>query len=215
MSTVKPVHAVPPAVAVLGGDADARTEVVQLLAEQGFQLRDGVGPGTLAVLIAAPSEVVRLREIRTLAEADPHTIILVIAPTATPNASLRRALLAGAAGIVLEAEIDHALAATAHALLAGQLAVPSALGRQIAPRPLSHREKQILGLVVEGLTNREIADRLYLAESTVKTHLSSAFRKIDARSRSEAVSRIQDPDSGYGFGILSLGGAPAAAAPAA
>jgi DNA-binding NarL/FixJ family response regulator len=89
-------------------------------------------------------------------------------------------------------------------MLAGQLVVPLVLSQQIAPRPLSHREKQILGLVVLGLTNREIAQKLYLAESTVKTHLSSAFRKIDARSRSEAVARITDPSSGYGTGIIEL-----------
>jgi len=66
--------------------------------------------------------------------------------------------------------------------------------------------------VVEGLTNREIAERLYLAESTIKTHLSSIFRKIDARSRAEAVSRVQDPESGYGLAILTP--ADGAAAPA-
>ena len=55
-----------------------------------------------------------------------------------------------------------------------------------------------------GFTNREIAQKLFLAESTVKTHLSSAFRKIDARSRSEAVARIQDPESGYGMGVLAV-----------
>ena len=48
-----------------------------------------------------------------------------------------RAMLAGAKGITLDHELDRALVATARAMLAGQLAVPSALGRQIAPRPLS------------------------------------------------------------------------------
>gem|GEM_PF-6309425 len=56
---------------------------------------------------------------------------------------------------------------------------------------------------MRGLTNREIAARLYLAESTVKTHLSSAFRKIDARSRAEAVERIQDPESELAAGIIA------------
>ena len=61
-----------------------------------------------------------------------------------------------------------------------------------------------------GHTNREIADRLYSAESTVKTHLSSAFRKLDARSRSEAVSRIMDPESGYRATILLANDGPIA-----
>jgi DNA-binding NarL/FixJ family response regulator len=120
-----------------------------------------------------------------------------------PNAALRKALLAGAEGIVLEPDLERALGPTAWAVLAGQLSVPLTLSRQIAPRPLSYREKQILSLVVLGLTNREIASRLYLAESTVKTHLSSAFRKIDARSRAEAVSRLQDPESGYGMALIA------------
>jgi len=88
--------------------------------------------------------------------------------------------------------------------------VPRALGRQIATRPLSHREKEILALVIRGLTNRQIAGRLYLAESTVKTHVSSAFRKLDVRSRAEAAARIEDPDDGYGMGILALAADPAA-----
>src|SRR4051812_26638195 len=211
MSAAISVTRIQIAVAVVGGDARMRSEAVRLLGDAGFTTRTGPDVGALKVLVPAPAEADRLREIRELAEADPTAAILVVMPTGASNASLRRALLAGATGIVLEHELRHALVPTANALLAGQLAVPTTLARQIAPRPLSHREKQILALVVEGLTNREIADRLFLAESTVKTHLSSAFRKIDARSRSEAVARIQDPDVGYGMGILALVAAPPAA----
>jgi DNA-binding NarL/FixJ family response regulator len=145
-----------------------------------------------------------VREVRAVAEAHPDACILAVMPAGAPNASLRRILLAGASGIVLEDELERALAPAARALLAGQLTVPTVLGRQIAPRPLSHREKEILALVVRGRTNREIADTLFLAESTVKTHLSSAFRKLDARSRSDAVARITDPENGYGAGVLNI-----------
>jgi DNA-binding CsgD family transcriptional regulator len=51
---------------------------------------------------------------------------------------------------------------------------------------LSHREREILALAVGGLANREIAARLYLTESTVKTHLSWAFRRLGVHSRREA-----------------------------
>ena len=100
--------------------------------------------------------------------------------------------------------MELALVPTARAILAGQLTVPTALSRQIAPRPLSHREKQIMALIVEGMTNQEIARRLFLAESTVKTHVSSAFRKLDVRSRAEAVARVQDPESALGLGSIAL-----------
>jgi DNA-binding NarL/FixJ family response regulator len=189
---------------VLGGDGVTRARVTDLVAEADFVAVPEPLPGGLIIFIAPRNEPKRLRAIRALVDRDPNCIVLVVMPANTANASLRRALVAGAGGIVLEDEMDTALAANARALLAGQLAVPSTLGRQIAPRPLSHREKQILGYVVLGLTNRQIANRLYLAESTVKTHLSSAFRKIDARSRSEAVVRIQDPESDYGPAILAL-----------
>jgi DNA-binding NarL/FixJ family response regulator len=121
-----------------------------------------------------------------------------------PNAQLRRALQAGAVGIVLDGELDRTLAPTVEAVAAGQLAVPRALGVQIAPRALSYREKQILGLVAVGCTNREIAGRLYIAESTVKTHLSSAFGKLDATSRAEATAKLLDPDGPYRLGIPGL-----------
>ena len=82
--------------------------------------------------------------------------------------------------------------------------MPRSLRRQLAPRALSYREKQILGLVVQGYTNRQIADKLIVAESTVKTHLSSAFGKLDTRSRSEAAALIVDPEEGFGLGILPI-----------
>ena len=66
------------------------------------------------------------------------------------------------------------------------------------------REKQILGLVVMGMTNAQIASKLFLAESTVKSHLSSSFTKLGVASRNEAVGLILDPTRGQGLGILTI-----------
>jgi DNA-binding NarL/FixJ family response regulator len=57
---------------------------------------------------------------------------------------------------------------------------------------LSFRQRQILELVVEGLSNAEIAGRLYLAESTVKQHLRAAYKLLGVRSRTEAAKLIRD-----------------------
>jgi hypothetical protein len=59
-----------------------------------------------------------------------------------------------------------------------------------------------------GYMNSQIAEQLFLAESTVKSHLSSAFGKLGVRSRNEAVSLILDSERGFGMGILGLGGEP-------
>jgi DNA-binding NarL/FixJ family response regulator len=203
----------PPVIRVIGADADAREHVAALLGASGFALwcsppgGDAAGldePGTLVVALGAGKASERVRAVQALAEANRHAQLVVTMPDDAPNATLRRALRAGASGIVLDGAVDKALVPTAKAVAAGQIAVPRALRSQIAPRPLSYREKQILGLVVLGFTNREIADKLYLAESTVKTHLSSAFSKLDAHSRAEAAARILDPESGYGVGILAI-----------
>ena len=121
---------------------------------------------------------------------------------------MRAALAAGAAGIVLQEDLDSALGPCLRAVLAGQTCVPREHWRQIEPPALSAREKQILGLVVMGYMNSQIAEQLFLAESTVKSHLSSAFGKLGVRSRNEAVNLILDPDRGLGMGILALSGEP-------
>src|SRR5262249_35494714 len=52
---------------------------------------------------------------------------------------------------------------------------------------LTPRELEILGLIAQGLSNREIAERVFVSENTVKTHASRVFDKLGARRRTEAV----------------------------
>jgi DNA-binding NarL/FixJ family response regulator len=102
--------------------------------------------------------------------------------------------------------LGESLMPTLEAVRSGQVAVPRVEARQVEAASLSTREKQILGLVVMGCMNGDIAERLVVAESTVKSHLSSAFAKLGVKSRNEAVDLIVDSRRGLGIGILGIGG---------
>ena len=93
----------------------------------------------------------------------------------------------GVEGVVYGPEIEQTLAASVDAVLTNQVCVPRTIASGALARPvLSHREKQVLGLVLRGFTNAEIASRLYLSESTIKSHVGSSFRKLGVSSRAEA-----------------------------
>jgi DNA-binding NarL/FixJ family response regulator len=115
-------------------------------------------------------------------------VIVILAGSGSSDAA--RLLSVGADALLLERDVDAAIATTVRAVRAGQVSVPSALRQLIQPAALSHRERQILGLAVAGLTNAQIAGRLVIAESTVKTHLSSAFRRLGVHSRREAAALV-------------------------
>jgi DNA-binding NarL/FixJ family response regulator len=117
---------------------------------------------------------------------------------------VRSALEAGADGVVFEGDVEVTLVASLHAVIAGQLAVPRQCRYQIDRPTLSRREKETLALVTLGMTNSQIAGRLCLSESTIKSHLSSAFGKLGVRSRNEAVKLILDPQEHLGAGILGF-----------
>jgi two-component system, NarL family, response regulator LiaR len=70
--------------------------------------------------------------------------------------------------------------------LGGPFAVDEAKLREVG---LTQREHQILGLIAEGLSNREIGERLFVSENTVKTHSSRLFEKMEVTRRTQAVQR--------------------------
>ena len=133
----------------------------------------------------------------------PEATLVVVWP-ATDEVNARRALRAGADGLVSEAELESTLAVTVRAVRSGLTCVPGRLRGRLDSESLSMREKQVLGMLVRGCTNAEIASRLYLAESTVKSHLSSAYSKLGVRSRQDAATMILDPGHGLGPGILAI-----------
>lgn len=57
---------------------------------------------------------------------------------------------------------------------------------------VSKREMEVLALIAEGLSNQEIAEKLFISESTIKTHVSNLFVKLDVKRRTQAVSKAKE-----------------------
>ena len=95
---------------------------------------------------------------------------------------IARAIRAAAAGqSVLDREVqDRLLAAVRTNRLAPQ---------QPLPADLTRREREVLALIGQGLPNRAIAERLFISEATVKTHINNLFTKADMQDRADAVRR--------------------------
>jgi DNA-binding NarL/FixJ family response regulator len=163
----------------------------------------GVGIDVVAFGCSASDHDIRnLRRARDRCAGAPIVCLVVEPRWKTVRALLRD----GAEGVVALEELEATLPAAVRAAHVGQLTLPSILRRERAQPTLSVREKQILAMVVMGFSNLEISTKLFVAESTVKSHLSSAFAKLGVRSRNEATALILDPASGLGTGILEISG---------
>ena len=140
--------------------------------------------------------------LRALKEGDSQVPVLVLT-TFDDDEALVRAIQLGARGYLLKditlAQLTHAVEVLAggatlfspaitervlRAVRSGALLAETSATESPALTP---REREILGLVAQGYGNRRIAEALFLAEGTVKNHLSSTLAKLGARDRTSAV----------------------------
>jgi two-component system nitrate/nitrite response regulator NarL len=172
------------AAALEGSEATA----VPLLLDSPAELADlAVDAGTIIVVACDVDRHSEMAALRRLRREVPGPAIVAVSPTATAT-GVRRALDAGADAIVFEPLLESTLAVTVSAVSSGQSVVPREMRASVERPAFSHRERQVLTYVSQGLTNAQIADELFLSESTIKSHLSSAFAKFGVRSRREAAA---------------------------
>ena len=141
--------------------------------------------------------------IRPLKRATPETRIIVLAEAGDGHRVLRSTLRAQVEAVVYRTQLDQALVAAVRAVFAQLVVFPRIDRRAMELPALSYRERQVLWLAVHGRTNDQIGSELYLATSTVKSHLTSAFAKLAVRSRSEAAALLLDPEHPLGGAILN------------
>jgi DNA-binding NarL/FixJ family response regulator len=165
----------------------------------------GVPAASLDAAVVAISDLRPSAAARSFRQIHPELPLVVVCPPEGWG-GLRRALENGVTGVVPAAELEERLAATVRAASTDHAAIPRPEPLNIDVEALSPREKQVLGMVVMGFSNGEIAQTLHLAESTIKSHLSCAFSKLEVGSRKDAAALILDPHGGLGPGILAISG---------
>jgi two-component system response regulator DesR len=113
--------------------------------------------------------------------------VLIVTTFARPG-YLRRAMDAGVTGYLLKDQPSEQLAAAVRKVALGQRAIAPELAQAAwsAPTPLGEREREVLKLVEEGRSNKEIADALSLSPGTVRNYLHEAAQKLGAGNRIEA-----------------------------
>jgi two-component system response regulator DesR len=122
------------------------------------------------------------------------TTRVVILTTFARSGYLRRALDAGVGGYLLKDAPSATLADAIRTVHQGGRAVDPALATEAwaEPDPLTDRERQVLRLAGDGLSNADIASRVHLSEGTVRNYLSEAMRKLGVTNRTAAARLARD-----------------------
>jgi two-component system nitrate/nitrite response regulator NarL len=137
----------------------------------------------------------KAEDLQGLREAYPAAKIVVLADRVTLD-GLRDAMAAGIDGFLVKSVSPEALVQSLQLILVGETVFPTnlaALLTEMTPpapqgtiRGISPREQEILRSLVTGASNKLIANRLGIAEATVKVHLKTLLRKIDVSNRTQA-----------------------------
>jgi two-component system, NarL family, response regulator DevR len=138
---------------------------------------------------------------RDVRSVDPDIKALVLT-SYDDDEALFAAILAGAAGYVLKQIGSSDLLDVVRRVAAGQSLIDPALTARVLDRvrhgpeeheelaALTEQERKILALIAEGLTNRQIGERMFLAEKTVKNYVSSILSKLEVARRAEAAAYL-------------------------
>ena len=161
--------------------------------------------------------------VRELAPGLPNTTFIILS-VSTSDADLLDAVMAGAAGYLTKDVSPEALLRAVHSARRGELAMPRAMAARLVHRladavrsggglaphlaGLSAREIEVLRLLADGHTDREIAAALTISPRTAETHVAAILRKLDVRNRSEAAARYRNSRSAPGAAAIR-DGAPA------
>jgi len=172
--------------------ADERIEVVGLARDGGeaVALAERRRPDVVLLDLNMPG-VGGLEACAKLREDDGPEVLMLTVSDEEPD--LYAALRVGAAGYLTKDMPPADLIEAVLAVARGEPRIAPAMATRMLSEPdpleaLSARERDVLGLIAEGLRNREIAERVVISETTVKTHVRHVLEKLRFRNRSEAAA---------------------------
>jgi DNA-binding NarL/FixJ family response regulator len=176
-----------PDVQVVGEASDGVEALERVLAER----------PDVAILDVAMPRMTGLQAAREIKAHAPEVAVLVLSMH-DDERYVFEALKAGASGYVLKRGADQDLVTAVRAVARGEPFLTNAAERSLVRRwieddsaapdePLSPRELEVVKLIAEAYTNRQIAETLHLAEKTVESHRANVLRKLGMRDRVELV----------------------------
>jgi len=193
----------------LDGEEDMEVVAEAADGEEAVKLASELRPDAAVMDIVMP-RLNGIEATRKIKQTAPDMAILIL--TAYDDDEYVLGLLeAGAAGYLLKSARGRDLAGAIRAIKSGESVLhPKIIAKllkraMVAPTEehktsdlLSERESEILKLVALGMSNKEIADKLFLSERTIKGHLTNIFNKLNVASRSEAIVK------GLQWGLVTL-----------
>ena len=176
-----------PDMEVVGEAADGAEAVAEVLAHR---------PDVCILDVQMP-KLTGLQATREILRQAPDTVVLILSMH-DDQRYLFEALRAGAGGYVLKAQADHDLVDAVRAVSRGEPFLTNAAQRSLVrawiddetagpEEPLTPREQEVLKLIAEAHTNKEIGEILFLSEKTVESHRGNLLRKLGMRDRVQLV----------------------------
>lgn len=173
-----------PGITVIG-EADTGEDAVAMAADR--------SPDVVMMDLALGAGIDGVEAIRRIRTVRPEQPVLVFT-TYDTDADVVRALDAGAIGYLLKGSAPQDIFGAIRDAVAGRSVLSPPVASRVLDRmrrpdqALTAREAELLSLLAEGLTNKELGRRLFISEATVKTHLAHIYAKLGVESRAAAVS---------------------------
>ncbi|MBM4693757.1 response regulator [Rhodococcus hoagii] len=167
------------------GETDTGEDAVAMSADR--------SPDVVMMDLALGTGIDGVEAIRRIRAARPNQPVLVFT-TYDTDADVVRALDAGAIGYLLKDSAPQDIFGAIRDAVAGRSVLSPPVASRVLDRmrrpdqALTAREAELLSLLAEGLTNKELGKRLFISEATVKTHLAHIYAKLGVESRAAAVS---------------------------